>query len=134
MREQDKIENGKNSFLLYDDLWDHLTEIDVEQRGWLFTAIFALRGVTDMPSNLSGEVKMLVINIRKQFARDNKKWERTRKQKKISGLKGAMKRWHIDGNGVIIPNADDDDFDSQYSAARRLIESKAGKKIDDDDV
>jgi len=88
---------GKASFILYTDYWDHLELLNVEERGELITAIFAYVRHGALPE-FSGGLKMAFSFIRTQLDRDKTKWETTKLVRSKAGKKGADSRWGSKGH------------------------------------
>ena len=85
----------KNSFILYADIYDSVSQLDNERAGILFKTI--LEYVNDLdpePEDLL--VKMVFIPIKASLKRDLKKWEGNKEKKSKSGTEGNLKRWHKD--------------------------------------
>ncbi len=79
----------KKSFVLYVDYWPQVKLLTVEQRGLLFTAIFAHARGDELPE-LDPVTQMAYSFIEGQMLRDEAKWEDTCKKRSEAGRKGGM--------------------------------------------
>jgi len=82
----------KSSFILYNDMWDSIEELDHEQRGILFTAIYALsvEGV-EIPE-MDKSTRIIYKMIRNQLHRDASKYEQLIEKRRAAGKKGGEAR------------------------------------------
>lgn len=78
----------KNSFVLYTDYKEILSELSQEQKGNLLDAIFDY--ALGESVNLDPATKMAFKFISAQMDRDNERWEKTRKARQEAGSKGGL--------------------------------------------
>lgn len=80
--------DGKSSFVLYDDWAVQLNKLTMEQRGVLITNVFSYKqGETLMP--MDAVTDMLFSMIRAQLDRDAKRWEDKKERRKAAGAAGG---------------------------------------------
>lgn len=80
--------DGKSSFVLYDDWAVQLNKLTLEQRGVLITNVFSYKqGETLMP--MDAVTDMLFSMIRAQLDRDAKRWEDKKERRKAAGAAGG---------------------------------------------
>lgn len=79
---------GENSFVLYDDYWEHIKLLSETERSTLLTAIFAHRGMCKMPK-LENGTKIAFSFIRSQLDRDTAKYTAICERNRINGAKGG---------------------------------------------
>ena len=79
----------KDSFVLYNSYYDLIEDLDMEQRGALFTAILEHSIGTEC-INLDQITKLAYRVISSQLDRDREKWEKTCKKRAESGRKGGI--------------------------------------------
>ena len=94
----------KKSFVLYADMWDSIEELDMEQRGVLLTAIFALSNGEEVPEIEDRATRIIWKLIRNQLVRDKTKYEEITEKRSKAGKKGAEKRWGSN-NGKTLENS-----------------------------
>ena len=82
----------KNSFVLYLDAWDVIEELNTEQRGVLFTAIYAVQLDLDLPE-MDKETRIVFKGIKNTLIRDKTKYEKIIESRSKAGKLGAEKRW-----------------------------------------
>lgn len=82
----------KNSFVLYLDAWDVIEELSTEQRGVLFTAIYAVQLDLDLPE-MDKETRIVFKGIKNTLIRDKTKYEKIIESRSKAGRLGAEKRW-----------------------------------------
>lgn len=93
----------KNSFVLYLDAWDVIEELDTEQRGVLFTAIYAVQLGLDLPE-MDKETRIVFKGIKNTLIRDKTKYEKIIESRSKAGKLGAEKRWCAK-NGKTVENS-----------------------------
>ena len=80
----------RKSFLLYKDSLDVLSEMSDEQAGKLFKAIYFYQSKTEYDTD---EItKLLFIQFKNQFERDNEKYRETCERRAIAGSKGGKQK------------------------------------------
>ena len=80
--------DGKSSFVLYDDWAVQLNKLTLEQRGVLITNVFSYKqGETLLP--MDAVTDMLFSMIRAQLDRDAKRWEDKKERRKAAGAAGG---------------------------------------------
>lgn len=110
----------KNSFVLYTDYLEHIQDMDLEQLGTLFLAIFHYQRGEDLPE-MDAETNMAFKFIRFQLDKDNKKYEETTEKRKEAGKLGGRPK----ANG----------FDEKAKKANGFFENQMkAKKPDNDNV
>ena len=110
----------KNSFVLYTDYLEHIQDMDLEQLGTLFLAIFHYQRGEDLPE-MDAETNMAFKFIRFQLDKDNKKYEETTEKRKEAGKLGGRPK----ANG----------FDEKAKKANGFSENQTkAKKPDNDNV
>jgi len=87
---------AKKSFILYYDQKEIIDELDDEQAGKLFKAIFEYN--VNKKITLKGVLKLIFIPFKTSFDRDESKWEDIIEKRKNAGKLGAKKRWENDNN------------------------------------
>ena len=80
--------NDKNSFILYSEYSELISELSNEDAGELFKAIFKYVS-TGEASNLNGAAKIVFITIRQALDRNAIKYEEKRQKLKENGKKGG---------------------------------------------
>jgi len=98
---------SKKSFVLYVDTLEILEDLNIEQRGELFYAIYQYQSGQDY--TVKGEVKIVFKMLLKQFIRDSSKWEDIKKKRSDAGKKGAEAKQKL-------ANQANASFDKQDSA------------------
>lgn len=80
--------DGKSSFVLYDDWAVQLNKLTLEQRGVLITNVFSYKqGESMLP--MDAVTDMLFSMIRAQLDRDAKRWEEKKERRKAAGAAGG---------------------------------------------
>lgn len=80
--------DGKSSFVLYDDWAVQLNKLTMEQRGVLITNVFSYKlGESMLP--MDAVTDMLFSMIRAQLDRDAKRWEEKKERRKAAGAAGG---------------------------------------------
>ena len=80
--------DGKSSFILYDDWAVQLNKLTMEQRGVLITNVFSYKqGESMLP--MDAVTDMLFSMIRAQLDRDAKRWEEKKERRKAAGAAGG---------------------------------------------
>ncbi len=80
----------KKSFVLYVDSLEILDELSTTEKGELFYAIYQYHSGIEV--QLKGTVLIVFKMLLKQFERDAKKWETTRKRRAEAGSKGGKQK------------------------------------------
>lgn len=75
----------KKSFILYNDQKEVIDELDDEQAGKIFKAIYEYNSTKKI--NLKGALKVIFIPFKTSFDRDDEKWENIRKVRAEAGKK-----------------------------------------------
>lgn len=83
---------SKKAFLLYNDQKEIIDELDDEQAGKLFKAIYEYN--VNNKIILKGALKIIFISFKTSFDRDSEKWEEISKKRSESGKKGMQVRWN----------------------------------------
>lgn len=80
--------DGKSSFVLYNDWAVQLNKLTLEQRGVLITNVFSYKqGESMLP--MDAVTDMLFSMIRAQLDRDAKRWEEKKERRKAAGAAGG---------------------------------------------
>lgn len=82
--------DGKNSFVLYCDIGQHLSLLSDADAGLLFKAIVRYAD-TGEPPQLPPIAAMAFSFIRAQIDRDQEKWNTTREKRRAAGKSGGIK-------------------------------------------
>lgn len=82
---------AKNSFILYHDQKEVIDELDDEQAGKLFKAIYEYN--VNKKLTLTGALKLIFIPFKSSFDRNNDKWEDIVQKRSEAGKKGMKSRW-----------------------------------------
>lgn len=82
--------DGKNSFILYCDIGQHLEPLSDEDAGLLFKGIVHYAD-TGEPPQLPPMAAMAFSFIRAQIDRDQEKWNTTREKRRAAGKSGGLK-------------------------------------------
>lgn len=82
--------DGKNSFILYCDIGQHLELLSDEDAGLLFKGIVHYTD-TGEPPQLPPMAAMAFSFIRAQIDRDQEKWNTTREKRRAAGKSGGLK-------------------------------------------
>lgn len=82
---------SKRAFLLYNDQKEIVDELDDEQAGKLFKAIFEYN--VNKKMTLKGALKIIFISFKTTFDRDEKKWNEISEKRSKAGKIGAKERW-----------------------------------------
>jgi len=82
---------AKNSFILYHDQKEVIDELDDEQAGKLFKAIYEYN--VNKKMTLTGALKLIFIPFKSSFDRNNDKWEDIVQKRSEAGKKGMKSRW-----------------------------------------
>ena len=105
--------DGKSSFVLYDDWAVQLNKLTLEQRGVLITNVFSYKqGETLMP--MDAVTDMLFSMIRAQLDRDAKRWEDKKERRKAAGAAGGRASGAARKTAAS-ESSDSDDDDSKQS-------------------
>lgn len=85
----------KNSFILYNDLYNIIEELTDEEAGIIFRAILCYQNtgeIIEMPRDL----RLLFLSIKGDLDRNNDKYEETCKKRRESGKKGGRPKKHLE--------------------------------------
>lgn len=82
--------DGKNSFILYCDIGQHLELLSNEDAGLLFKGIVHYADTGELPE-LPPMEAMAFSFIRAQVDRDQEKWNTTREKRRAAGKSGGLK-------------------------------------------
>lgn len=82
--------DGKNSFILYCDIGQHLELLSNEDAGLLFKGIVHYADTGELPE-LPPMAAMAFSFIRAQVDRDQEKWNTTREKRRAAGKSGGLK-------------------------------------------
>lgn len=80
------------SFLLYTDCIEHISLLNMEQRGVLLTAILCFASGAELPE-MDTAVKITYSFIRSQIERDRKKYIETTEKRSLAGKAGAKAKY-----------------------------------------
>ena len=78
----------KNSFVIYNDIYEVIKELTDEEAGILFKAILCYQStgeIIEMPRDL----RLLFLTLKSTFDRDNDKYEKTVQKRREAGKKGG---------------------------------------------
>lgn len=78
----------KDTFILYTEYAKHISLLNMEQRGILFTAIMSYQTGEELPE-MDGATAMAFSFIKEQLDRDNAKYEETLKKRSDAGKQGG---------------------------------------------
>lgn len=98
---------AKKSFILYHDQKEIIDELDNEQAGKLFKAIYEYN--VNKKNTLDGVLKLVFISFKKTFDRDEQKWEDITSKRSEAGKKHKgnqytrKKETEIGTNGTSVP-------------------------------
>lgn len=81
----------KNSFVMYHDMHEDLEDLDLEQKGLLFQAIFDYQNDKEYLTK-DKFVNFILKSYIKTFNRDNEKWLKTQEKRSQAGKKGGRPR------------------------------------------
>ena len=87
--------DGKNSFILYCDIGQHLELLSDEDAGLLFKGIVHYAD-TGEPPQLPPMAAMAFSFIRAQIDRDQEKWNTTREKRRAAGKSGGLRVANLD--------------------------------------
>lgn len=91
--------DGKNSFILYCDIGQHLELLSDEDAGLLFKGIVHYAD-TGEPPQLPPMAAMAFSFIRAQIDRDQEKWNTTREKRRAAGKSGGLKSGESRQHGI----------------------------------
>lgn len=80
---------GKNSFILYTEIWPAIQKLDMEQRGKLFTAIMK-HALCEDPEKLDILTDVIFTFIASQMDRDNEKYQEVCARRAEYGRRGGL--------------------------------------------
>lgn len=110
--------DGKSSFVLYDDWAVQLNKLTMEQRGVLITNVFAYKqGEALLP--MDAVTDMLFSMIRAQLDRDAKRWEDKKERRKAAGAAGGR------ASGAARKTAASESADSGDDDAKQSFKNEA---------
>lgn len=94
---------AKKGFVLYNDQKEVIDELDNEQAGKLFKAIYEYN--VNKKITLTGSLKIIFIPFKTSFDRDNEKWEEISRQrseagKRHTGNQHTRKKEELEQNGT----------------------------------
>lgn len=98
----------KNSFIIYNDLYEPIAGLSREEKGELLEAFFLYQREQKELENMTPFVKMAFAFFKNQFDIDSKKYEAKCKK----NAENANIRWHANASDGIRPNAMDADNDN----------------------
>lgn len=108
----------KNNFVLYTDYWKQIKRLSMEQRGLLFTALFAFQMEKELPQ-LDPITDMCFGFITEDIERNNKKYAEVVEKRKAAGAKGGKQKRINLANVAnaskckqVLANANDNDNDN----------------------
>lgn len=79
----------KKSFILYTDEWESIEELSIEQRGVLFTAIYAVNNDDVELPEMDQPTRIVFKAIRRQLMRDAQKYDETLEKRRSAGSLGG---------------------------------------------
>lgn len=82
---------GKNSFLLYTDNFKQITRLSMEQRGILFTALFAFQLGEPLPE-MDPVTEVCFSFLADDIERNNEKYDEIIKKRKAAGALGGKQK------------------------------------------
>lgn len=110
--------DGKSSFVLYDDWAVQLNKLTMEQRGVLITNVFSYKqGEALLP--MDAVTDMLFSMIRAQLDRDAKRWEEKKERRKAAGAAGGR------ASGAARKTASSESADSGDDDAKQSLKNEA---------
>ena len=110
--------DGKSSFVLYDDWAVQLNKLTLEQRGVLITNVFSYKqGESMLP--MDAVTDMLFSMIRAQLDRDAKRWEEKKERRKAAGAAGGR------ASGAARKTAASENADSGDDDAKQSFKNEA---------
>lgn len=93
---------NKKSFVLYTDQKEIVDELDDEQAGKLFKAIYEYNTANTV--SLTGILKSVFMSFKIAFDRDEQKWNDITKKRSEAGKKGMESRWGKDDKDITNDN------------------------------
>lgn len=103
--------DGKNSFVLYADIGQHLDRLTDEEAGQLFKGLVAFASDGTEPIGLSPAASMAFSFISAQIVRDTQKWLEIREKRRDAGHKGGVAK--SENAKQVIANVASANFDKQ---------------------
>ncbi len=103
--------DGKNSFVLYADIGQHLDRLTDEEAGQLFKSLVAFASDGTEPTSLSPAASMAFSFISAQITRDTQKWLEIREKRRDAGHKGGVAK--SENSKQVIANVANANFDKQ---------------------
>ena len=82
----------KKSFILYLDLAEVVDEMEYEDAGKLFKAIFHWQRHNEIPTDIDNSIKFALLMLISQFKRDITKWEDISTKRSKAGRNGAKQK------------------------------------------
>jgi hypothetical protein len=82
----------KNSFILYNDVYESIKDLSIEDKAMLLDAVFDY-SIKKETKELTPMCKMAFSFIRCSMDRNDEKWENVRAKRSVAGIKGNRKRW-----------------------------------------
>lgn len=92
----------KKSFVLYSDQKEIIDELDDEQAGKLFKAIYEYNTIGKI--SLTGMLKSVFMSFKIAFDRDELKWSDIREKRSKAGKKGMESRWSKEDKNITNDN------------------------------
>ena len=102
---------GKNSFVLYADIGQHLDRLTDEEAGQLFKGLVVFASDGTEPIGLSPAASMAFSFISAQIVRDTQKWLEIREKRRDAGHKGGVAK--SENSKQVIANVASANFDKQ---------------------
>lgn len=102
---------GKNSFVLYADIGQHLDRLTDEEAGQLFKGLVAFASDGTEPIGLPPAASMAFSFISAQIVRDTQKWLEIREKRRDAGHKGGVAK--SENSKQVIANVASANFDKQ---------------------
>lgn len=107
----------KKSFILHIDSLSILNELNLEQKGILFNAIYQYQLGNEI--ELDFAMKIAFLPFKNQFIRDDQKYNETIESKIYAGKLGNLKRWHNDLYMKVVENEIDIDCADNIAKSRK---------------
>lgn len=123
----------KNSFVLYDEYFEHIDLMTDEQAGMLLRAIMAYRNGKDLPE-MDAAATIAFSFIRQQMDRDSEKYEETCRKRAEAGAMGGRPRKEEKANGFSEKAKKANGYSEKANESKQKAnESKQNHNEDEDD-
>lgn len=121
----------KNSFVMYTDYIEHINLLDMEQRGYLLTAIMNYASSVPLPK-MDGMTQMAFSFIKVQMDRDNEKYQSIVEKRRESGKLGG--RPQEKANGLSEKAKKANGFSEKQTKAKKPDNDNVNDNVNDNDT